>query len=480
MTKSSFFVGCSLSLAIGVLLQSMWELNRSGILLYGGCVTAVLAVAYQARTTRILVTLTWWLVFAGVGMVRMRLAVKDNQYKNIIDSKQQLDVIVVADVDVRTDRQFLTVRPKDHSQYVRVTTSKYQNYFYGDRLLVQGKVTEPKSDSDFDYKAYLLRWNTYALMSYPKIIVLKTGQGHWWVRWLVVIKYVFIRQVNKVLSAVESNLLLGILIGARKALPDEVINNFNSTGVSHVIAISGYNISILASSLTFLDRRIGRRANFWLTLIVILAFVIMSGASASVVRAALMGGLVLLSSRVGRLYAITPSLCAAAIGMLLLNPRILYWDASFQLSFLATCGVVYIAPLVESLTEKWPSLLGVKSIIVTTMSAIVATLPFMLYQFGRLSIVAPLVNILILPLVPTTMLFGFLTGIPGIGQGFGLIAHWLLHYMLVVTAYFAHYKYSSAEVHASRLIFLTSYFAIGVLYWLGRLWLKARQNGSFH
>jgi competence protein ComEC len=164
------------------------------------------------------------------------------------------------------------------------------------------------------------------------------------------------------------------------------------------------------------------------------------------------------------------------MGMLLLNPRILYWDASFQLSFLATCGVVYIAPLVEALTEKCPALFGVKSIIVTTMSAILATLPFMLYQFGRLSIVAPLVNILILPLVPTSMLFGFLTGIPGLGRGFGLIAHGLLRYMLGVTALFAHFKYSSAEVHATRLVFLGAYLVIAVLYWLGRLWLKRRQT----
>ncbi len=476
MTKSRFFIGCSLSLAIGVLLQSMFQFSGEIILCYGGCVTAVLAVTYQSRKTRIAASLAWWLVFSGIGMMRMRLAAKDSEYQNILDIKQQLDAAIVADVDVRTDKQFLTVQPIGYTQYIRITTTKYQNYFYGDRLLVSGKVTEAKSDSDFDYKAYLLRWNTYALMSYPKIIVLKTGQGQWWVRGLLGIKYAFVHQVNKVLSEVESNLLLGILIGARKALPDEVIGNFNATGVSHVIAISGYNISILASSLTFLDRRIGRKANFWLTIAVIVAFVIMSGASASVVRAALMGGLVLLSSRVGRLYAITPSLCAAAMGMLLLNPRILYWDASFQLSFLATCGVVYIAPLVETLTEKWPGLFGVKSIIVTTMSAIVATLPFMLYQFGRLSIVAPVVNIIILPLVPTTMLFGFLTGIPGLGPGFGMIAHWLLRYMLVVTAYFAQFKYSSAEMHASRLVFFGSYLVIGVLYWLGHWWLKRRQT----
>src|SRR5690242_6068574 len=139
-------------------------------------------------------------------------------------------------------------------------------------------------------------------MSYPTIIILKTDQGNWWVRGLLRIKYAFINQVNKVLPELESNLLLGILIGARKALPQDVIDNFNATGVSHVIAISGYNISIIVASIGFLDTRIGRRANVWLNVVVLLGFVIMSGASASVNRAAIMGGLVLLSSRAGRLY----------------------------------------------------------------------------------------------------------------------------------------------------------------------------------
>jgi competence protein ComEC len=476
MTKSRFFVIASASFTVGVLLQSHFNFALAPIIGSSMIVGAFFAAAMQSKRTRMATLVSLWSLCLLGGIMRMQLAGNPNEFQAILETKQQLDAVVIADVDVRTDKQLLTVRPKRHGQNILITTDKYHHYNYGDWLLLQGKISEPKSGADFDYKAYLLRWNTYALMNRPKIIILKHGQGHWWVKGLLGIKYAFIRQVNKVLPDVERNLLLGILIGARKALPDEVINNFNATGVSHVIAISGYNISILAASLGFLDRKIGRRWNFWLTLGLIAAFVVMSGASASVVRAGFMGALALLSGRVGRLYAITPSICAAAVLMLLLNPRILYWDASFQLSFLATAGVVYIAPLVEQLTEKWPSVLGVKSILLTTLSAIAATLPFMLYQFGRLSLVAPLVNVLILPLVPTTMLFGFLTGLPVLGFGFGLIAHWLLLYMLHITAWFAHLPHASAEVHFSRTLFLVSYGALALAYIGVGLWLKRGRN----
>jgi competence protein ComEC len=472
MIKSRVFIGCAVGFAVGILVQSKFQLPPTVTLVSCGIGTALLATSKKHFVAVL------WLLCACFGLQRQQLANHANQYQAILKTKQQFEAVIIADVDVRADHQLLTVRPDGYGQNILITTSKYRHYSYGDRLLVSGKITEPKAGDDFDYKAYLLRWNTYALASYPKIIILKTGQGNWWVRQLLGIKYAFIRQVNQVLPEVESNLLLGILIGARKALPQEIIDNFNATGVSHVIAISGYNISIIISSLGFLDRHIGRKTNFWLNLAVVAAFVIMSGASASVNRAAIMGALVLMSSRAGRLYAITPALCLAAAVMLLFNPRILYWDASFQLSFLATGGVVYLAPLLEDLTSNWPRFLGVKPILTTTMAAIVATLPFMLYQFGRLSVVAPVVNVLVLPLVPTTMLFGFLAGIPFFGAGFGLVAHWLLRYMLAVTAYFAHLKYASIELHTSQIGFIICYLVIAAGYAAGRAWLKHKTQGK--
>jgi competence protein ComEC len=205
---------------------------------------------------------------------------------------------------------------------------------------------------------------------------------------------------------------LGILIGARKTLPLEIVNNFTATGVSHIVAVSGYNISIIILALEKMSWWIGRKPAFWTSLIIIIMFVIMTGASSSVIRAAVMGSLVLFSFASGRLYSITPSLFFAVIIMLLFNPKILFWDIGFQLSFLATCGIIYILPMLEQLTEKFGELFNLKSYFLTTCSAIIATTPLILFNFEKFSIVAPLVNVLVLPVVPPVMLFGFLSLVP--------------------------------------------------------------------
>jgi competence protein ComEC len=464
MNKSRIFIGCVISFAVGVLLASHFLISLTWVLIILVVTLSFVGLVYGVVKNKFFIVMALFLFCIALGSLRLWLSNEANQFSAIIGSKVQLEGLIVNDIDVRPDRQQLTFRPNGHDQHVLIITSKFSEYFYGDRILVSGKLVEPKSSGDFDYRAYLERHNTYALMYYPKVIVLRQNQAAGW-RWqLLRVKYVFIKQIQKVLPEVESNLLLGILIGARKGLPQEVVENFNLTGISHIVAISGYNISIIIGSLGFLARRIGRKLNMYLTLVVVLAFVIVSGASSSVVRAALMGGLLLLAGNIGRIYTITPSLCLAGGLMLLLNPRILYWDAGFQLSFLATVGVVYLAPLVDRLTGTWPGAWGLKSILLTTLSAIAFTLPLLLQQFGRLSLIAPLANILILPIVPLTMLFGFFTALPLVGPGFGLVAHWLLSYMLIVSDKLAGWSYASTQWEINPIIMMSMYAALVLSY----------------
>lgn len=198
-------------------------------------------------------------------------------------------------------------------------------------------------------------------------------------------------------------------------MPKDLVEEFNRTGTSHVVAISGYNISIISvlifNFLAYL--LVPKRVSVWIVVAGIIFFTVISGAGASVVRAAIMGGLLIIARARDRIYGVSNALILAGVLMLFFNPRLLRYDAGFQLSFLATLGLIYISPHFEKWFSKVPDVFSLRSNLAATLSAQAATLPVLLFSFGRISVVSPLANVLILPAIPPTMLFGFLAGIAG-------------------------------------------------------------------
>ncbi len=466
MNKSKIFVGLCIAFAIGILVAS--KVNISQPWLFGSMAVFVLVFVLsfpQKQFNKNIFALTALFLFIlCLGTMRFQVAEKPNQYESLFNTKQEWEGKITSDIDVRTDHQQFSFRPKNFKQDLLVVTTKGTQYFYGDQVLVKGKIVQPKNFNEFDYEGFLQMQNVYAITRYPKAIILKNNQGNPLVYQLLRVKYAFIKKVQSVLAEPQGSLLLGILIGAKKSLPKNVLDNFTNTGTSHIIAISGYNISVIVTALALLAKYLGRKFSFWLSLLLILGFVVIAGASASVIRAAIMGGMLLLSFNIGRPYSVTPALSLAAAAMLLLNPKILYWDVGFQLSFLATMGIVYFMPVLEQLTEHWPNPVKLKSILLTTLSAIAATLPLILLQFGNLSLVAPLVNILILPIVPLTMLLGFLIIVPGVSAGFGFLANFLLIYVLKVTEFFAKLPYAALPVNISVWVAILLYLFIILVY----------------
>jgi len=206
-----------------------------------------------------------------------------------------------------------------------------------------------------------------------------------------------------------AGLLGGILYGARAGVSAQLLTDFQRTGLSHVMAISGYNITIMVTALSILAVYTGMRRQhaFWILTGMLILFVIFTGASASVVRAGVMGFLVLLARQMGRGSAITRVLLLSASILVLFNPRVLMFDVGFQLSYLSTVGLVYGVPLLEKIFDRVPEMFGLKEITLCTAAALIATTPLILYQFGRFSLIAPVANLLVLPFIPMTMAFGF-------------------------------------------------------------------------
>jgi competence protein ComEC len=474
MSKSTVFIGVTISFALGILVASGFDIPRNLVYLVCGLASCGFLISFL-KENKAGAFLALFLFCGCLGVVRLQSSISSNQYQDILDTKQKLEGYIVEDPQVSSKNQTLTFRPNGYSQDIRVTTSLGQQVFYGDWVVVEGKIAEVKNFTEgFDYQKYLERFNVYAQSYYPKILILKSHELNPIKEILFKIKYAYIKRAGEFLDEPEKSLNIGVLIGGHSNLSQDLVDNFNNTGTSHIIAVSGFNITIIVSALSFLAFVFGRRAYFWIGLVTIISFVIITGASASVVRAGIMGFLLLVSRSVGRQYSVTPALFFAGLIMLVINPRILFWDVGFQLSFTATLGIIYFSPVLTQLTKNWPEILGIKTLVLTTISAILATLPLILFNFGTLSFTAPIVNVLVLPAVPFAMLFGFLVFVPFLGAGFAMAARLLLSYIIYVTKFFAHLPYSSANIQISIKVFLILYLLVFGVYFLFKYLLKRR------
>jgi competence protein ComEC len=300
-------------------------------------------------------------------------------------------------------------------------TSPYPEFKYGDILEVSGQTETLPKDG---YGKYLEKMGASGSVFFPEIK--NSGVRQIGFRgWLYDIRSLAEENISRVLPFKEAALLNGLVFGNTEEFSEEFKESMQKSGTTHLTALSGYNIAVVATAavslfLLFLRRRLAVLGAG----LAITAFVLMTGAEPSVVRAALMGGLVLLAKESGRLYDLKNAITLVAALMVFFNPKILVYDLGFQLSFLALLGIVYLAPALAKLfkiTNLKPNSLS--DLFLSSISAQLAVAPLLLYQFGFVSWFGVVVNLLVLPLVPFVMGVGFLAA----GLGFiGLeILAWL-------------------------------------------------------
>ncbi len=233
---------------------------------------------------------------------------------------------------------------------------------------------------------------------------------------------------GRLLPEPESSLLLGLLIGDRSGLPDRLVAAFRLSGTSHILAVSGYNVTKVAEIVLTACACVAvrRRTAAVVAAASLTGFAVLTGGQASVVRAAAMGGLSLLAILCGRRYNAPAALTAAAAVMLALDPRLLRHDVGFQLSFAAVCGLHFFGPAFTRRLTLLPEAGGLRRTAGETLAATLATLPLILCIFGYLPLIGPLANLVILPLIPWAMCFGALSlALGALLPAAGLPAAWL-------------------------------------------------------
>ena len=448
------------------------------ILILAGSITLAEKIHNRILSPEALVLVV---VLISFSLGSLRYSIKDF-HEPIVPSETG---IVISEPEERENfRRF--VMEGDNGEKVLVSAPLYSPVKYGDQVKVSGKLERPGifqneiSGRDFDYGKFLSKDDIYWTLSFAEVEILSSGHGNSLKLALFKFKGRFVENAKEILPEPQAGLLSGLIVSGKNSLPKDILESFRLAGVIHIVVLSGYNITLIAEFLRKLFQNLFiyfklpaiPQAAAGASILGIILFVLMAGAQATIVRAAIMAIVVVGAQMFGRKYSASRALIFAGFLMLLENPKILVFDPSFQLSFLATLGLINLMPGIEKYLScvalaKWEKL---REIVAQTISTQLAVLPLLIYSIGDISLVSLPANILTLLVVPYTMLIGFLAILasfitPIIAWPLAFASHLLLSWILFVSDIFGNLPFASLSIPPISFwlvagVYLVSSFAI--------------------
>ncbi|MFH1462630.1 MAG: ComEC/Rec2 family competence protein [bacterium] len=515
MNRSRIFLCLCLSFAGGIFLSSFVEIPQllalsfliPGILLISvfwpsphRYASKLACEALRAGHHKKFVLVGFCILFFVLGIWRHQqaeLRIANNELRKYNDLEQNITLIgiVSEEPDVREKSAKLTITLENGSREIKgkvlLTVWKYPEYQYGDKLKITGRLQSPqefpereedKSSSspfaiarEFNYKDYLAKEEIYSVVYYPEVEFINQNNGNP----ISIIYAAILKLKNKLRESIQQNLsppqsaILGAMIlGDKRQISEEWKEKLNYAGVRHLTAISGLHVALMSAVLMAFLLGVGvfRKYAFLLTLVLVAFFIIMTGLQTSAIRAGIMGGLFILAKYLGRQNASSRAIVFAAALMLAQNPLLLKSDIGFQLSFLAVMGIIYLMPSFQNWLRKIPNSFQLRNILAMTLSAQIFTLPILIYNFGYFSLIAPLTNVLLLPVLSFIMTLGFIFALSGIillplAWLLSLPVWLLLTYLVKVVDWFAKLPLAVFSLEISWLWLVLSYFVLGLITW---------------
>jgi competence protein ComEC len=505
----------------GIYLGSKFDLSLALVLI--GLVPLPLLFRFsRQRKAIILAAICLIAFFGGAFCYQASLPAKDGSYlQSYNNQKVEIRGMVSADPEVRdtvTHIRLSASEIKQDNEWRKVSgdalifVPRYPAYKYGDVLQATGRLETPPELDELDYKDYLAHQGIYSTMTYPEIKILETGKGFKPLEWVYWLREHISQTLAKVLPEPQASLAQGIVLGIRSTIPQSIKDAFVSTGTAHIVAISGVNLSIVAGMLVSIGVWLfGKRRYIyiWLALGIIWLYALITGMNPPVFRAVIMASLFLAAELLGRQRTAITSLAFSAAIMVGINPTIL-WDASFQLSFLAMAGLIFLSPPLMALGRKAVNTTvgeegigGALANIVTdsfsvTLAATIAVWPAIAHYFGIVSLVSPLATFLALPALSGIIVVGAVAGLIGlfalpIAQVIGWVAWLFISYMMLIVSGFASLPISSIEVGSvdNTTVILVYYSVLAAAVWVGsrkglgermskaKAWLKSWAGRAF-
>ncbi|MEI7809941.1 MAG: ComEC/Rec2 family competence protein [bacterium] len=483
--RDKIFYAICFGFIAGVLARSLLFLDLYITILF--CIISIAVTVFFVYISK-----NKWGILSGFFILAICLGVLrfhfvDSGFTNIYDNQIgqtiQLKGEIVDEPVIKENNQQLIIRTvlKDSQRTVLkilVSTDFTGEYKYGDEISLFGKLKKPENfitdyGKEFDYINYLRKDGVLYVMGFPKIEIISHDNGNKIKSALFFAKDKFLEKINSSIKEPESLFMGGLILGDKASFSQSLRQSFVNTGTIHIVALSGYNVTIVAEWIMKLFKFLPRNLGIGLGIFSIILFVIMTGANSTAIRAGIMATLALIARATGRNYDVARALILAGILMVFLNPLILVYDVSFQLSFIATMAVIFVAPRMEKYFTWVTKKFELRDIITVTCSAYIFVLPFILYKMGTLSFVELPANALILPFIPFTMLLGFITGFTGLFSlvlafPFGIISYVFLHYELLVINIFSNLPFASLSIPNFPLILMLAIYAYFIYRLFGR------------
>jgi competence protein ComEC len=469
---------------IGVTIESLFTLDFASI--------AILLVGtfFSGLLWRVKGDL-WFLVISLCCLLLVIGIVRTQQFEaQFVDSPLAAEVgqrvtltgTVVTEPDERANFTQLFVQTE--TDRVLVRADRFIVIDYGDVVQITGSLSQPEPFTTdigrtFDYPKYLEVRKVQYIISFADIAVIDSDQGNVLLAYLYQAKQFFVVTLEDAIGSPQVDLGVGLLLGVKQALGDELEIAFRQTGIIHIVVLSGYNVMLVVGFFWWLSSWVlPLRGRIVFGLIGITLFALLVGLSATVVRASIMAAILLIGKLLGRTHDVLRALLFAALVMVLINPYILLYDIGFQLSFMATLGLVLVLPQFESTVATNTTQLKLKDLLFATIVTQIFVLPLLMYHIGEVSLVSVVVNMLVLPMVPVAMLLTFIAGLVGtlattLGTLVGFVAYLPLHYIILIAEWFAAFPFAVVTIpEISVWVVAVMYILLGIGYWLWRRYRK--------
>lgn len=490
--RDSLLVAGLLGFASGILCRSFFFFSLP-LLLFMLVIASIFCLTWFFRQRALYIVCAVFIIGSILGAGRVMLAPSSlpTEFLPLIGSEIELQGIVIAEPDIRetTQRIRLEVTKDGSSARVLAVAPLYPEISYGAHVIVRGKLAYPEpfetdTGRTFRYDQFLAKDAVFAMVESASLETTADGDGLGTrlMGFLLSAKQAFQEGLSRALPEPGASLASGLITGGKQGLGTDLLDAFIVAGLVHIVVLSGYNVMIVAEGVLRAFSFLSRRASAVLAGVVIALFVLAAGAGAASIRAGLMAGLGLVARATGRTYAVVRALLVVAAVMLLMNPLLLAFDPGFQLSFVATLGLILLAPIIELRLSAIRSAFW-RDLIATTLAAQIAVLPLLLYQTGLFSLVSLPANLLVLPLVPLAMLLSAVAGVvgiilPGIAAFTGLPAYLALSVIVFVAEISSGLSLAAVSVPQFPF-FVTVLCYIGLGFLIAKMPVKPRAPQAF-